>query len=373
MAVLLGCGMSDGIIRYASSNAEALFDRPIQALFGQSLRDTLGSEIWHAAQNFAALTDFSKRRCFAGLWQHVDKTYAVHVSQGEDSFVVEIEDASETQTTSPEMLREQTFLISQIQECVDQGSLFDLTCRLLRHVTGFDRVIIYKFDADWNGEVHAEACKPTMEPFIGLRFPHWDIPEQARAIMARIQLRLICDVDHQPVQITAQDSTLPPLDISLAQCRAASPLHMQYLRNMGTSASMTLSVVIDDVLWGMISFHHESPRLLPSEIRQILTTGVLPIFCLKLGLLRDREALSLSRQLDRLQTDIQAELEKGTNIAQLLSVVGPTVCSTLDVDGLVIATGSQNHALGYVPSQGAIEHLIKKLAVQSMALSFSNQ
>lgn len=252
------------------------------------------------------------------------------------------------------------FLVSQIQECVDQNSLFDLTCRLLRHVTGFDRVIIYKFDADWNGEVHAEACKPTMEPFIGLRFPHWDIPEQARAIMARIQLRLICDVDHQPVQIAAQDSTLPPLDISLAQCRAVSPLHMQYLRNMGTSASMTLSVVIDDVLWGMISFHHETPRRLPSETRQILTTGVLPIFCLKLGLLRDRAALSLSRQLDRLQTDIQAELEKGTNIAQLLSVVGPTVCSTLDVDGLVIATGSQNHALGYVPSQGAIEHLIKK-------------
>ncbi|MEM6546573.1 MAG: HWE histidine kinase domain-containing protein [Pseudomonadota bacterium] len=354
---LLGCEIETGLIRHASMNCVELFGREIASVLGQPMQDLLGAEVWHATQNIAALRDFSERRYFAGTWRHDSADHALHVSKGGDYFVVEIEHGSEVPAGTPEMVREQTFLINQIQACADQESLFDLTSRLLRHVTGFDRVMIYKFDSEWNGEVLAETRRNSLEPFLGLKFPHWDIPEQARAIMARIQLRIVADVDQVPVALAAQHSDLPALDISLAQMRGVSDVHIQYLRNMGVGATMTLSVVLDQQLWGMISFHHEHPKVLQSSIRQILTTGIIPVFCLKLGLLRDRATLGLSQRLQGLQTDIQTALERGTSGPDILSAIGPSVLQALDVDGLAILSGSQDYRYGATPSTAAMENL----------------
>lgn len=365
IGVLLGCQLDTGKTVHASANATDLFSCDISDVLGRELRDLLGADIWHAVNNFAGLSVFSQQRLFAGVWAQNGSEYAIHVSMSSGIVVVEIESAAEMPATSPEMLREQTFMISQIQACEEHDSLFDLTCRLLRHVTGFDRVMIYKFDSEWNGQVLAEARKASLEPFVGLHFPHWDVPEQARAIMARIKLRLIEDIDYAKVPLVALSPDTTPLDISLAQSRAVSPIHLQYLRNMGTRATMTLSVVVNDTLWGIISFHHERPRLLSSEVRQVLTTGVLPVFCLKLDLLGLKANEMLSRRFENLQSDIQTELELGTNTSTLLDAIGPTICETLDVAGLVVATGSQNYAYGCVPQQALLQHLVQRTQRQA--------
>jgi light-regulated signal transduction histidine kinase (bacteriophytochrome) len=372
---LIGCDVTTGLVRYASQNCHHLFGIPLNALFGQPIADVLGSEIWHNCLNLIDRLDLSERRCFAGLWQTDPTDYSIHVSRNAENFVLEIEAADEMPSLSPEMLREQNFLINQIRSCEDEQSLFDLTTRLLRHLTGFDRVMIYKFDAEWNGSVLAEARRPSMEPYLGLRFPHWDIPSQARQIMARLPLRLISDVDQTTIPLVAANSELPPLDISYAHLRGVSPVHMQYLSNMGTVATMTLSVMLDDGLWGMISFHHSRPRIAPSPIRQILVNGVLPIFILKLELLRSEAVKKLSEQIDFLQSDIQAELEQGSSISNLMAAVGPAIGDALDVCGMAVVAGSQTYSYGRTPPQAVIEALArmaretneKSLVIQSFA------
>ncbi|MCY4178727.1 MAG: hybrid sensor histidine kinase/response regulator, partial [Litoreibacter sp.] len=103
--------------------------------------------------------------------------------------------------------------------------------------TGYDRVMVYRFDADFNGEVIAEARQRTLEPYLGLRFPHWDIPSQARDIMAKIPLRFISDVDAEPVPLMAAEPKLDPLDMTFVECRGVSKVHMHNLRTMGTQTT----------------------------------------------------------------------------------------------------------------------------------------
>ncbi|MEM6667223.1 MAG: HWE histidine kinase domain-containing protein [Pseudomonadota bacterium] len=355
---LLACEPESGIIRYASINASALFGCAPADIFGQSLRDVLGADPWHAVQNFRALGESGETRYFAGLWDHDGQAHAIHLSGGDPFVVVEIEDAGAMPVFTPERLREQTFLVEQLRTAADEPGLHDLTTRLLRHVTGFDRVMIYRFDADWNGEVLAEARAGTLDPFMGLRFPHWDIPEQARAIMAELPLRLIGDVRAEPVSILAESDTLPPLDIAHAQLRGVSPVHMQYLRNMGSNATMTLSVMVDGRLWGIISFHHSRPKVASSETRELLVNSVLPVFSLKLGMLQNKAALAVSQKLDAVQADIQREMDEESSGTRLLDRVGPVICDALSVCGLALRAGTQTFSYGENPGTTAIDALI---------------
>ena len=357
---LIACDKKNGCVRYMSENAPELFGRPVETLWAEHVRTLFGSGIWHAAQNFMSVGDAAMNRLFAGVWSCGEDEYAIFISDSGDYLTFEIDGAIETPKIEPEMVREQTFLVSQLQKCSDEATLFDLTTQLLRHFSGFDRVLIYKFDADWNGEVLSEARLGTLDPFLGLRFPHWDIPEQARAIMSKIQLRLITDTEQSPIPIHAQDDDIPELDLTFAQIRSVSPVHMQYLRNMGSRATMTLSVVLDGVLWGIISFHHGKPKIASTEIRQILTNGVLPIFCLKLQLLRQNAALNIRRRLESLSADIRTKLEEDMAISDLLQEVGPTICEELDIAGLAVMTGTETYSYGLTLEQPALAAIAER-------------
>ena len=134
-------------------------------------------------------------------------------------------------------------LVSQIEASDDQKALFNLTVQLLKHLTDYDRVMIYQFDKELNGDVVTETRNRKMDFFLGLRFPQWDTPAQARQIMIKLPLRFIQDIDQTPIPLLAADSTPPELDIKQATCRGVSPVHMEYLRNMGVKGNMTLSIM----------------------------------------------------------------------------------------------------------------------------------
>ena len=360
IGVLIACEKTEGLLRFASENAEELFGQPLSSLWSTPVRDLLGAEIWHAAQNFDSLGDQAVKRSFAGIWSTAEAEHSVYITDSGDFITFEIEDASERPHMHADMVREQTFLVGQIQQCSSQQKLFDLTTRLLRHVTGFDRVMIYKFDAHWNGQILAESRLRSMEPFMGLCFPHWDIPVQARSLMSRIQLRMITDIDQIPVRIRAQDNSFADLDMTFAQMRGVSSVHMQYLKNMGSQATMTLSIVLDGELWGMISFHHRTPKVASSEIRQILTSSFLPIFCLKLQVLSQEAAMKVGRRLESLRTDIRLRLNDDAEIPEMVSEFGAIICEELGIDGLTVATGSQTYSHGLTVDQSGLSILSER-------------
>jgi light-regulated signal transduction histidine kinase (bacteriophytochrome) len=149
------------------------------------------------------------------------------------------------------------------------GTLADAIAKSVHDLTGFDRVMVYKFDADGHGKVIAEARDPRLDSLLGHNYPSTDIPQRARALYLRNRVRLLVDVNYQPAPLLPRllPSTGADLDMSLCQLRSMSPLHLQYLKNMGVTATLVVSLVREGRLWGLIAAHHYTPRHLRFAVR----------------------------------------------------------------------------------------------------------
>ena len=130
--------------------------------------------------------------------------------------------------------------------------------------------MVYRFDANWNGEVVAEDKLAEMHPYFGHSFPASDIPAQARALYVHSAFRLIPDARYTPCRIVPaiDPTTDAPIDLSGANLRSVSPIHCEYLANMGVVGSMSVSVIKDGVLWGLVACHHRTARFVTYAVRQ---------------------------------------------------------------------------------------------------------
>lgn len=157
--------------------------------------------------------------------------------------------------------------LSRIQRQRGVDELLAAAALEVRALTGFDRVMAYRFRHDDSGDVVAEAKAGVLEPLVGRRYPAGDIPAQARRLYTLNTLRTIVDVGSTPVPIEAAVGEAAPLDLSHSVLRAVSPVHIEYLRNMGVQASMSISIVVHGKLWGMLACHHMAPRHVPYRVR----------------------------------------------------------------------------------------------------------
>ncbi|WP_353203905.1 HWE histidine kinase domain-containing protein [Sphingomonas sp.] len=150
-------------------------------------------------------------------------------------------------------------------------ALCQMATASVRRVAQYDRVMVYRFMADGSGWVIAESRAPDLAPFLDLHYPAADIPQQARALYLKSWLRLITQVDYGPAPLTPtlNPRTGKPLDMSNAILRDVSPIHREYLRNMGIDASMSISIIVGGKLWGLIACHNNSPRRLPRHLRAV--------------------------------------------------------------------------------------------------------
>ena len=160
--------------------------------------------------------------------------------------------------------------IFKIQSATNFQDLTQFLAEEIRKINGFDRVMIYKFDQDHNGIVIAEDKRQDLETFSGLHYPQTDIPTFARELFKQNWLRLLVDIDSQPVDIIPllYPRTQKPLDLSFSVLRSGSPCHLQYLRNMGVKATLSISLIKKDSLWGLIACHNYSPRYVSYTIRK---------------------------------------------------------------------------------------------------------
>ena len=180
---------------------------------------------------------------------------AIHVSGNET--IIEFEPSVGANGPPLSILRS---MIARVERQTSMRFIYREAARQVRALTGFDRVMVYRFDEDGAGEVVAELADRDLPPFLGLRYPASDIPAQARALYLRNFLRIISDVDAAPVPITpALSPAGVALDLSMSSLRSVSPVHIEYLRNMGVKASMSVSIIQHGKLWGLIACHHGKP------------------------------------------------------------------------------------------------------------------
>lgn len=168
------------------------------------------------------------------------------------------------EVTRQVMLAQQMY--DRLKRQKDITALLQFAVEQVRAMTGFDRVMAYRFRPDDSGEVVAEARLDSWPPYLGQRYPASDIPAQARRLYIINTVRLIPDVNYTAVPVfgSAADAAL---DMSHGVLRSVSPVHVEYLRNMGVAASMSISILINDRLWGMLACHHGSARHVPYAVR----------------------------------------------------------------------------------------------------------
>lgn len=217
------------------------------------------------------------------------------------------------------------------------------TVQQVRQLTGFNRVLIYRFDEDWNGTVLAEDGDGTLPSYLDLRFPASDIPAQARDLYRLNRLRLIPDANYAPVGMEPPISRIDglPLDLSFATLRSVSPTHLEYMRNMGTAASMSVSLVIDGRLWGLISCHHAEPRHLGPALRTACDS-IGQFLAQHLGARQRMEEAAKRLDLKRTETGLLARLARSEsfpaglvdNAEAWLSLTGATGAAVVTPDGV---------------------------------------
>ena len=194
--------------------------------------------------------------------------------------------------------------------------------------SGYDRVMMYQFLPDWHGEVVHERCRPGVGGFLGLRFPATDIPPNARQLFTLNWQRAIFDVESEPSPVLKCAESAEPLDLTYSTLRSAHPAHIQYLKNMGVQASLTLSMVVNGKLWGLIACHHLCSRALPIEDRltfEEMARLVSLHLTNLLGLMEQQTGADMRRQLSRLQGAMSAAGEDAASaLAQNLGKVRET-------------------------------------------------
>ncbi len=237
----------------------------------------------------------------------------------------------------------------------------------VRTLTGFDRVMVYRFHADQSGEVIAEARRDDLEPYLGLHYPASDIPQQARALYLRNWLRLIPDVADVPATIVPalNPVTGRPLDMSFAVLRSVSTMHIEYLINMGVRASMSISLITDNQLWGLIACHHQSgPKYVPYDIRTACEF-LAQVVSAQIGTKREHEDYTYALQLKSIVTEFVAVLSTSDNLLDGLTQLSPNLLDVMQASGAAICFNGECRQLGVTPDVASIRQLIAWIAAHS--------
>lgn len=226
--------------------------------------------------------------------------------------------------------------------------LAEESARIFKDLLGYDRVMVYRFDEQGHGEVFAEEREPELEPFLGNRYPASDIPQIARRLYMRNRIRVLEDVDYAPVPLRPLrcPATGEHLDMSLCYLRSMSPIHIQYLKNMGVSATLVASLLVGGRLWGLISCHHYSPRSIQYELRvasELLAEAVATRIAALQGFAQVQAELSVrrleQRMIDAISRSGDWEHALFDNPQALLQPLGATGAALL-YDGRVRTAGA---------------------------------
>ncbi len=198
--------------------------------------------------------------------QHRGETLDATVHQSGGALIVELEPLLARPVNPLSLVQG---MVTRAHKASDLAGFLQAITDEVRAATSFDRVMVYQFQPDGSGAVIAEAKHQDLEPFLGLRYPASDIPKQARELYLLNRMRIIPDANYTPAPLTPalNPITRKPLDLSFSVLRSVSPLHLEYLANMGVVASMSLSLVIGGKLWGLIAGHHRSPRYVSHAVR----------------------------------------------------------------------------------------------------------
>lgn len=346
-----------------SANVETLLARAPESLIGQPLHSLIGAE--HTAQVQEALQQatFSEAAPLRFELNGTSFEGLLHRHQGVLILELEIHVKNFQPRNVAGVNTHLGRMLQRLQAATTLQALYDISVKEIQAMTGYDRVLIYRFEEEGHGQVIAEASDPSMEVFNGLFFPASDIPEQARELYRTNWLRIIPNADYQPVPLVPKlrPDTQTPLDLSFATLRSVSPIHCQYMKNMGVLSSMSISLLKGDKLWGLISCGNRQPLHVPHELRMACQT-IGQVLSLQISAM---ETLELTRQreekVEALSRLNQAMIDSPQNVFDGLAQQPATLMALVNAGGIAIIEDKQLHRYGNCPAPEEIRALHKWL------------
>lgn len=350
--------------------AAALLGQPLQRLFSRTQVKWLADMLNQKESEFCNPFDLKVRK---GM------TLSSTLHRTDKALILELE-PQPTKPSPGRLSLLQTYhrlqtIILQLRATSHLLNLAEVLAREVKAMTGYDRVMIYRFADDDHGEVIAEEKAAHLESYLGLHYPAIDIPAAARHLFYRNWVRHIPDVNYTPAHLLAHATcvTQPPLDLSDCVLRGVSPYHIEYLQNMGVVGTFTISLIDDKRLWGLIACHHYSPRLVEYEMRK--TCEFLGQFAsFELVQQQDRELDHYRIQVQRIQDKLQRAFSHEPNfIQQVLTRNAAELLELVHATGIAIAFDQHLTLIGQTPSLPEVEALLHWLPqVHSQGIYFSN-
>jgi len=341
--------VSENIHHLTDTTHVSMVGRKISAFFSLSFQDWLDRLI-QDPENLPFQTPFHQK--IKG------KTYEVIAHLKDALLFIELTPlhANEGSVLERKLL---TQTIEKIHRSTHLSQLTATTAQELKTLTGYDRVMIYRFDEEWNGEVIEEAKEPHLSPYAGLRYPASDIPPKAREIYRTSWVRLIGNttLEQVPIYPKLNPLTHQSTDLATVTLRAVSPIHIEYLHNMGVGASMSIAITINDKLWGLIACHHGEARWVSHEVRRACVL-VGQVFSGHMTMILSKQALEEKGDIQLIRAHLHQQVTHSKNLVKALTDSKYSLLDLVACHGAAIRMENRWHTLGLTPSEDELNTLL---------------
>jgi light-regulated signal transduction histidine kinase (bacteriophytochrome) len=364
---LLALNKTDNIIQYCSENCTTIFNKSLSQILGKPLSEFFKKE---DVDSFVAYSAKTEEAVMPFAFTLGNQTFHITAFSTKENVVMEFEPLSQDGLELPDLFF-QTKRFAYSTEIADN---LQMLCQDVadetRKITGYDRVMIYRFDKDYNGQVFAESKIDNIEPYLGLNYPQSDIPAQSRDFFLRNPMRMIADVHLPNVPLYALDENADnkSIDLTLSVLRSSSPIHIQYLINMGVGGTFTIALINQGKLWGVIACHHFAPKHIPYHVR--LAAQLQGIFLSsQIDVRQVADEFELVKQTEKKLDDLQKIMSGSEqSLAEEQTLI--QLKNLLNADAVVISYKENFYKYGLLPQDEKLNDLMNWLYTSADKVGF---
>ena len=332
-----------------SSNVEQLFSKSQEELWAAKAVDWMPNDLYKVYKDIISEgKSTSGERRFVTIGKQL---YNVIVHHHQDTWIIEMEPM---EAESIDYLQALQNVCYHIKACNSEEELYSVTTERIKEITGYDRVMIYQFDQENHGCVTGESREPELESFLGMNYPATDIPKIARDLFLKNKSRVISDIhkpNHQLLFNPDIKVSVPYLDLTYSQLRATSPIHIEYLSNMGVNATLNVALIQNNELWGLIACHHYSTKLISYELRKVLEV-ISDVFSLTMLNFQRQEQERLTEISKTYAKQFLDHLDLKESISGQLTSNQDILIQLCEADGAAaVAFDERAFLVGYTPSE----------------------
>jgi PAS domain S-box-containing protein len=353
--LLLLDGRGERIVA-ASQNTEEFLNVPLPLILGTQIENVLDREVLGALRVILESDEATGLQIYLGSFQVRGNFYSVVTHRVGHERIVEFERLD--QLVNPEMTNQVfTNFVSKLNTLCDEQDLCDALAQQMKQLTGFNRILLYRFDEAGHGRVLSEVTDGALPSYLGLRFPASDIPKQARELYVLNTVRIIPNATYEPAPLVGMaQREVQTLDLSMSLLRSVSPVHLRYMQNMGTLSSMSVSIICEGKLWGLVSGHHAEPREIPYLVRSACDL-LTKLVATQLSGLRTSSSLKKMVHFHAVQRRVLTQMAADNDYLAAMADRLEDVLEITGAKGVALLLNGECKTFGVCPTQSDIQKL----------------